>query len=64
MKGLRAYSYGKCGGKEEYIYIYRERERENFVAGSEDRNSLQVLGLEVRVSLMRIFNKCCGMGWT
>jgi len=55
MKGLRA--YGKCGGKRG---IYRE----NFGAGTEDRNSLEVLGLEVRMSLTRILNKCCGIFWS
>ena len=44
------------GGEEEYI--------QNFVAESEDRNSLEVLGLEVRMSVTRISNKCCGMAWT
>jgi len=44
------------GEKEEYV--------ENFGAETEDRNSLEVLGLEVRMSLRRILNKCCGMAWT
>jgi len=37
---------------------------EKFGAGTEDRNSLEVPGLEVRMSLTRILNKCCGMAWT
>ena len=49
-------AYGKCGGKEEYI--------ENFGAETEDRNSLEALRLEVRISLTRILNKCCEMAWT
>jgi hypothetical protein len=38
--------------------------RENFGAETEDRNILEVLGLEVRMSLTRILNKCCEMTWT
>jgi hypothetical protein len=44
------------GGKEEYV--------ENFGAETEDRDSLEVLGLEVRMLLTRILNKCCGIAWT